>query len=154
MGAATAMFLTDATLGRLATWLRLLGYDTDYVAGGDERALLRRAASEQRILLTRNTRLLRRRGLPPHLFIEADDFRSQLRAVVRAFNLDPTAGFLARCSRCNAVLEALTAEAARAVVPPYVAATQSSFARCPNCRRVYWPATHVARMRRELARLA
>lgn len=153
MGAATPMFLADAALGRLATWLRLLGYDTVYARGADERELLRRARLERRVLLTRNTRLLRRRALPAYVFITSDDFRAQLRQVIDACGLSTTGAFLARCSRCNEPLATVDRAEACASVPAYVCTTQHRFARCPRCRRVYWGATHVERMRAELRRL-
>jgi len=147
------MFLADAALGRLATWLRLLGYDTVYARAASGAELVRRATAEGRILLTRNTELIRRRSLPPHLLVTSDDFRAQLRQVFDAYRLTAVSAFLARCSRCNTPLERLDPAAASPWVPPYVGATQRSFARCPTCARIYWPATHVERMRRELERL-
>jgi uncharacterized protein len=153
MGAATPMFLADAALGRLATWLRLLGYDTVYARSAGEAELVRRARAEGRVLLTRNTRMLRRRDVPAHVFIESDHFRAQLRQVIATFGLLDTAAFLMRCSRCNATLLPIERAEASASVPPYVCATQDTFARCPSCRRIYWGATHVEKMRAELRRL-
>ena len=153
MVAATPMFLADAALGRLATWLRLLGYDTLYARDMSGAELVRRAAVDGRILLTRNTQLLRRRALPPHLLVLSNDFRAQLQQVVDACGLAATPAFLARCSRCNTALESVDGATARARVPRYVGETQTSFARCPSCTRIYWPATHVERMRRELERM-
>jgi len=147
------MFLADATLGRLATWLRLLGYDTVYARGAGEAELLRRAREQGRVLLTRNTRLLRRRAMPPDVFVASDDFRAQLRQVFAACGLRGAASFLVRCARCNEPLAPIDRAEACAAVPPYVCATQQTFARCPSCRRIYWGATHVDRMRAELRRL-
>jgi uncharacterized protein with PIN domain len=152
MATATPMFIADAALGRLATWLRLLGYDAVYARDASELQLIRQAASDGRILLTRNTRLIRRRALPPHLFIRGDDFRDQLRQVVDAYALHH-APALVRCARCNTPTESIDRRAACSEVPVYVCATQSSFARCPSCGRIYWRATHVARIRRELERI-
>ena len=153
MATATPMFIADAALGRLATWLRLLGCDVVYARVADEAELIRHARAEQRVLLTRNTRLLRRRALPPHLFVHSDDFRLQLKQVVEACGLRVAPAFLARCVRCNTPIENLDRAAACTRVPEYVCETQTAFARCPSCGRIYWPATHVARMRRELARM-
>jgi uncharacterized protein with PIN domain len=153
MATATPMFITDAALGRLATWLRLLGHDTVYARGVSDAELLRRTVAEGRILLTRNTRLMRRRDLPPHVFVQSDDFRAQLRQVLEACGLKMASAFLVRCSRCNARLERVERVDACTHVPAYVCETQASFARCPSCARIYWPATHVERMRRELARM-
>ena len=154
MPSATPSFAADRMLGRLATWLRLLGFDTIWDPQLDGWSMARRAAATGRILLTRDTRLLRRRGLPRHLFIAADDFRSQLRQVVDALGIDPRAALLTRCSRCNEPLVALAAADAEDRVPPYVAATQREFARCPVCERIYWHATHVERLMKEIERLA
>lgn len=153
MAAATPMFIADAALGRLATWLRLLGYDTVYARGASIPQLIGHALAEGRILLTRNTQLVRRRGLPRHLLVRSDDFRAQLRQVVDACGLDAPPAFLARCARCNTPLEPTERTTACARVPVYVCETQTSFARCPTCARVYWSATHVERMRRDLARM-
>jgi uncharacterized protein with PIN domain len=153
MAAATPMFIADAALGRLATWLRLLGYDTVYMRRVGAGELIRRAVEEGRILLTRNTQVIRRRDRPRHVLVVSDHFRAQLRQVVEACGLDAPPAFLVRCSRCNTPLEHLAPAAACTSVPQYVCETQTSFARCPDCARVYWPATHVERMRRELEQI-
>ena len=153
MATATPMFLADPTLGRLVTWLRLLGYDTAYARSAAAPELIRRARADGRILLTRNTRLARRRVLPPHLLVTSDDFRAQLRQVLDACIGDAPLRLLARCVRCNTLLDTIDRAAACRHVPDYVCQTQTSFARCPQCARIYWPATHVERMRAELRRL-
>jgi len=137
-------------LGRLATWLRLLGYDATYGPQLGGPALLRHARAEQRVVLTRDHRLARRRTPVTLHFIGADAFRAQLCDVVTTFRLDPGARLLTRCSRCNHPLEPAAAAAVADLVPPYVLRTQDRFVRCPSCRRVYWPATHDERIRAEL----
>jgi uncharacterized protein len=152
-GLATAPggFAVDKMLGRLARWLRILGHDVAYGPHLSGRTLVDRARREHRLLLTRDTRLLRDPHLPPHLFITSDHFREQLRQVAAAVPLG--AGFLHRCLDCNRPLEAVAREAVAATVPPYVLSTQERFERCPGCGRVYWPATHRAHMLDELAAL-
>jgi len=147
------MFIADAALGRLVTWLRLLGYDTVYARQARAPELVRRARTEGRILLTRDTRLARRRDLPAHLLVTSDDFRVQLRQVLAAYAGCAPSRFFVRCARCNAPLESIDRAAARGSVPAYVYRTQTSFGRCPQCARIYWSATHVERMRSELRQL-
>ena len=151
--APLATFAVDKMLGRLARWLRILGHDVAYGPHLSGRTLVERARRQRRLLLTRNTRLLRDPQLPPHLFITSDHFRDQLRQVAGAVPLG--AGFLHRCLDCNRPLEAVAREAVAvaAAVPPYVLATQEHFERCARCGRVYWPATHRAHMLDELAAL-
>ncbi|MBI4516511.1 MAG: Mut7-C RNAse domain-containing protein [Deltaproteobacteria bacterium] len=153
MAESAVSFAADRMLGRLATWLRLLGFDTRYGPQWSGRALLRLARDEGRVVLTRDTRLQRVRQGPPLLFIESDHFRAQLRQVLSAYQLDPYTRLMTRCARCNEALQAVAKESVAQQVPPYVYATQAEFVRCPHCRRLYWPATHAAHVRVELAHL-
>jgi hypothetical protein len=145
-------FAADKMLGRLARWLRVIGQDVAYGPELSGLVLLRVARGEGRTVLTRDTRLLRRRDLPPHLFIVSDHFREQLRQVVAAFGLDAS-HLLTRCLDCNAALEEVERARVRARVPPHVWRTQGRFWSCPKCHRVFWPATHLDRMRSELESL-
>ncbi len=146
-------FAVDKMLGRLATWLRLLGLDTAYGPHLSGRALLHLARREQRVVLTRDTRLARSARNVPLLFVSADCFRDQLKQVLAAFGIDPLRNFLTRCSRCNQPLHDLPRDRAAPFVPAYVRDTAERFAQCPRCHRIYWPGTHAERMRRELAAL-
>lgn len=104
-------------------------------------------------MLTRDRGVLRGGNLPRHLFVESDHVREQLRQVVDAFSLSPRARLFRRCVECNGELEAVAREAAAGRVPPFVLETQSEFRRCVRCRHLYWHATHVERVRRELDRM-
>jgi len=142
---AAPRFLADAMLGRLATWLRILGYDAAYFRGEDD-ALLDLARQSGRLLLTRDTALLRRRCLPPHLFIASDRVQDQLREVLGALRLRPPSAPGRRCPRCNVTLEPREKSAVRGLVPDFVWTSQDAFWACPACGRVYWSGTHRRRM--------
>ncbi len=146
-------FIADAMLGRLARWLRLLGYDTLYFSRIADQRLLELAWEEDRILLTRDTRLLRRRNLPPAVMVASNFWRQQLQQVVRECGLVPAAGFLCRCAVCNAELVPAAAAEVSGRVPPYVLQTSDRFNLCPGCGRVYWPATHRRQMEEVLRQL-
>ncbi len=150
---APVRFAVDRMLGRLARWLRILGHDVAYGPHLAGRALVDRARREGRLLVTRDTRLVRQRDLPPHLFITGDHFRDQLREVAATVRLDGPAGFLRRCLDCNVLLADATRDAARERVPVFVWENAERFLVCPRCGRFYWPATHRAHMREELAAL-
>lgn len=145
-------FAVDAMLGRLARWLRVLGYDVAYGPHLRRRTLVTCARREGRLLLTRDTQLLRDPDLPPHLFITADRFRDQLREVAAAVPLGGARPF-SRCLACNVPLVEVARDAVRDHVPPYVFEHQPRFWSCPDCHRLFWPATHHARMLAELAAL-
>ena len=148
-----ARFVADKMLGRLARWLRILGCDVLYGQNFSGKGLLQEARRGHRIVLTRDRRLVRDRQMPPYLLVESDQFREQLRQVVSAFSIDPKAGLFRRCVGCNAELEEVVREEIAGRVPEFVLATQEKFQRCPRCRHLYWGATHVARVRAELARI-
>jgi uncharacterized protein len=137
-------FLADNMLGRLATWLRLLGYDTLYLPHADDPELARVARMQDRILLTRDVELTRRRGVR-HLLIESERVEFQVRQVLCAFDLSAREAF-SRCAECNVPLDGTSKESVIASVPPYVYQTLDRFRRCAQCGRVYWRGTHWARM--------
>lgn len=137
-------FLADVMLGRLARWLRVLGYDTLYSSDAEDAALARRAQVEDRILLTRDRELARRRGIRVVLLSD-DRVAEQLRQVLQELGLRSQTAF-SRCIECNIVLADLDRGAAQARVPPYVFNTHDRFRQCPRCGRTYWRGTHWAHM--------
>lgn len=146
-------FFADAMLGKLARWMRTLGYDVLYETGIDDTELLLKAAEEGRIVLTRDTLLMKRRLAKGRaVFIESGDLSGQLRQVAEMFPIEKDK-LLTRCLRCNALLSRVAKEAVKEKVPSYVFSTQNEFSICPACNRVYWGATHRERMLEELKRL-
>lgn len=144
-------FIADAMLGKLAKWLRILGYDTVYYGGGDDLGLIQAAAAEDRFILTRDTRLVKRLARDGHLFIRDNDPMAQLAQVVSELGLDASgAGFLTRCTVCNGTLDSVDKAEVRGLVPEYTYSDANVFLRCPSCGRLYWEGTHKARI---LARL-
>lgn len=151
-GAPPRRFAADAMLGRLARWLRALGYDTTYEEGIHDVELARRARDEGRVLLTRDRRLPRERHVPEYLVLEGDDPLEQLRAVVARFGLATGGELFTRCLLCNALLRPATAEEAGRLVPESLRGRAGPVRRCPRCGRVYWEGSHTRRMRDALAR--
>ena len=142
--------LADCMLGRLAKWLRLLGYDTAYENAASDPELARRARAEGRVLLTRDHDLAARRGLRT-LLIQSEALEEQVREAQDALG-PPSHPALSRCSVCNVVLEAVSPAEISDRVPPYVLRTQAKFHRCPGCGKVYWPGTHLQAMREQIER--
>ena len=152
----TPKFVADCNVGRLARWLRALGYDASYHARIDDAELVREAAAEGRVLLTRDRDLTMRRviqtGAVRAILIRDDDVRVQLRQVIEELALDLEQS-LTRCIECNQELQPRPAASVAERVPPYVRRTQSRYSECPGCGRVYWAGTHWQRMRQALAAL-
>jgi len=142
--------LCDAMLGRLAKWLRLLGYDTAYERDAPDNRLARRARAEGRVLLTRDHELARRRGLET-LLIESEELEEQIQQVKDELGTSP--GPMTRCSVCNVPLEEVAPDEVADRLPPYVLRTHDRFRRCPSCGRVYWAGSHIDSMNEQVDEL-
>ncbi len=146
-------FFADSMLGKLARWMRTIGFDVEYEKDIDDSRLVERAMEEGRIILTRDTLLIRRRVIRGrYIFIKSAFVGEQLREISAVFPIGYEM-FLSRCIRCNALLEESSAEDVEDKVPAYVHDTQKKFMRCPLCRRVYWAGTHREKMLSDLSSL-
>jgi uncharacterized protein with PIN domain len=149
-------FLADCNVGRLARWLRALGYDAEYEPRLPDAQVVARALAEDRVLLTRDVDMTRRRvitdGSVRAVLLQGDRIEEQLRQVVEEVGLRPDRP-LSRCLDCNVELEPRAKAAVSDRLPPHVRATQERFSECPRCSRVYWPGTHWSRMRQRIAAL-
>jgi len=147
-------FIVDSMLGRLARWLRILGFDAWYFRQIDDPQLLKLHKESGRILLTRDTRMVQCRGLGPHVLVESDLWEDQLREVVETLALSLSEEKpLTRCALCNRPLETLRPEEAYKKGPDFVAHSTSAFSGCRSCGRVYWAGTHRKKISEVLARL-
>ena len=146
-------FAADRMLGKLAKWLRILGYDTLYsnTLSNDRFLAL---ADEDRVLLSRDTRLVRKVAPDRLIFVEANDPKMQIRGLIRQLGLKPQPDeFFSRCTVCNRLLEPVEPEDVVGKVPDYIWTSHNEFSQCKTCERIYWPGSHLARSRREIRRL-
>lgn len=140
-----ARFMVDAMLGRLARWLRILGYDAAYEKVISDEALIDQAFRENRWVLTRDGYLAQRKVLRGrHTVITSDHVQDQLCQLHRdlKIDLDMSRPRDYRCADCNVMLASLSHDEATPLVPRYVAQHYREFRQCPQCRRVFWPGTH------------
>jgi uncharacterized protein with PIN domain len=146
---AEPAFIADVMVGKLARWLRVLGFDVLYSNKYEDDEIIRISDAEGRLILTRDVALAARRPKPQSLFIESGDYKEQVRQVVESLHLAEFKTF-SRCLECNARLEEVDKEAAFERVPPFVYLTQERFARCPSCDRIYWRGTHTHDMLKQI----
>ncbi len=129
-------------LGKLAKWLKILGFDATFFSKIEDSKLLELAQKENRTLLTRDTGLIEKAKRVDTLFIESEDWNEQVEQVLNAFGLWKHIAPYSRCIECNAVLKDLPKSRARNLVTPFVYEQADSFALCPSCGRVFWKGTH------------
>src|SRR5262245_9572194 len=167
-------FVVDNHLGKLAKYLRLLGFDSLYRNDYHDKELVQISVAERRILLTRDRDLLRRKEITHVLFVQATDPQQQLSEVVASLDLSGAATPFSRCLHCNNLLEPVAREAVIERLPArvrddydngsakdkgqstkYKALSNSSneFHLCPMCQRVYWKGSHYKRMRAFVERI-
>jgi len=140
-------FVLDVHLGRLAAYLRMLGFDALYWRECADERLAEVSRGEHRILLTRDVGLLKRGAVTHGYYVRATNARQQLADVVGRFDLARLIQAFSRCMRCNAALERAEKSEVRERVPERVAALHDEFMRCTGCGRVYWKGGHYRRMR-------
>jgi uncharacterized protein len=146
-------FVVDTMLGRLAHWLRAMGYDTLYFGPADDARLLELARVDDRVLVTRDARLAALAG-GHGCRVRGERVDAQLEEIVETLALvPPDAEWLSRCLECNRALERREPDDVRTRVPQRVFATHTEFRGCPGCGRVYWAGSHFDRIRQRLERL-
>ena len=147
-------FIVDSNAGKLARWLRMMGYDTLFFNSIEDGRLVDIALKEARVVVTRDTQIAKRRvaanGNVRVILSRDDDPRRQLLQVMKELNLDCRETQFTRCLECNQILLTRSKDEVEDLVPPYVFRTQTQYMQCPSCRRVYWQGTHWQRMKRAL----
>jgi uncharacterized protein len=140
-------FALDVHLGRLARYLRLLGYDCWWRRDVSDEDLIAVALAEGRIILTRDRGLLKRRVVAEGYLVRETTRRRQVDEVLRRFNLFGTIQPFGRCLECNGELQRVTKAAVLDRLPPRTRLDYEDFERCPGCGRIYWQGSHYDRLR-------
>ena len=147
-------FFADNNVGKLAKWLRMMGYDTLFFNGSDDSHMVAIALAEGRVILTRDTQIMRRRvvtsGQLKAILIQGDKPEQQMRQVIDSLNLDCQFRPFTICLECNQPLLPRSKEQVKDLVPPYVFQTQVKYVECPTCHRIYWRGTHWQAMTEKL----
>jgi uncharacterized protein with PIN domain len=129
-------FIVDSNVGKLARWLRMVGYDTLFFDGSDDATMIGMALAEGRVILTRDTQIIKRRvvtsGRLKVILVASDDPEQQIRQVIDTLDLIQGIRPFTVCLECN------------------VFQTQSQYVECTACHRIYWRGTHWQAMRKKL----
>lgn len=136
-------FIADAMLGRLARWLRLMGFDVLYFKDIEDRALIKVAREQGRTVLTRDSHFLKQKAYKDYIFIKSDKLCNQLLEIRDRFDFRelPTPS---RCTACNGLLDRLSAKKdISGAVPEFIYHNFNDFIKCRDCDKVYWEGTHL-----------
>jgi uncharacterized protein with PIN domain len=146
-------FVLDVHLGKLAAYLRMMGFDTLYANNTGDDELVRISSSERRVLLTRDRGVLNHSAVTHGYWLRETDSRRQAAEVIRRFDLARNIHPLTRCMRCNGLLVPVSTSAVIGRVPAGVLDRASDFHECASCRQVYWEGSHAHRMRHWIEQL-
>jgi hypothetical protein len=149
----TTRFILDTHLGRLAGYLRMLGFDTLYRNDFDDPELARLSHDQTRILLTRDIGLLKRSLVVYGYFVRETDPERQLREVARRFNLANAAASFERCMRCNGLVQPVAKAQIDHLLEPRTRQYYHVFHQCQECGQIYWQGSHFARMQAVIQRV-
>ena len=151
-------FIVDANAGKLARWLRMMGYDTLFFNGPDDGSMVKLALAQGRTVITRDTEFMKRRavasGRVRALLVSGDDPAAQMRSAISALSIHRDYKPFTRCLECNAELSSREKSEMNGSVPERVYNLQDQYMQCPTCGRIYWRGTHWAAMNRKLDELS
>ena len=139
-------FVLDVHLGKLARYLRLLGFDTLYERDYDDATIAAISAAESRIVLTRDKGLLKRNEVTRGYWLRNTQPREQIAEVVRVLDLHRRLELFTRCMVCNSALDTVEEAEVRDALPAGLRGRFGRVARCPGCERLYWPGSHYDRL--------
>lgn len=143
----TPAFLLDNHLGRLAAFLRMLGFDSLYRNDFQDNELAEIASQTNRVLLTRDLRLLMRKSIRTGYWLRSKDPQIQVVEVVKRFGLSDRVEPFKRCMRCNALLVPVEKDQILSQLQPLTKKYYDEYRQCPGCDQVFWQGSHYQRMK-------
>lgn len=141
-------FIADTHLGKLAGYLRMLGFDTLYNCNFQDEEIALIASQEQRIVLTRDRGILKRNLVTRGIYVHAIQPRQQLKEILQRLQLVDLLRPFQRCMECNQILENVDKQNVLALLSPRTVEFYNEFQQCPACKRVYWKGTHYQNMKK------
>ena len=139
-------FILDVHLGRLARYLRTLGFDTLYRNDYTDVQIVQIAQSEHRIVLTRDSGILKYNAVTHGYWVRSVTAREQLREIVRRFDLCRSFKPFSRCPVCNGIVENIDKSKIIDMLEPKTKQFYEEFSRCGNCGKLYWKGSHYEKL--------
>jgi uncharacterized protein with PIN domain len=139
-------FVVDEHLGKLAKYLRMLGFDVYYKNHYNRDELVEVSLKERRTILTKDKGILKRSEVTHGYFVRNVDVVNQTKEIIKRFDLQKAINEFTRCLECNGLLGPEKKEIIIDQIPPKVAEWQDTFFKCSTCNKIYWQGTHHQKM--------
>ncbi|MFC2013643.1 Mut7-C RNAse domain-containing protein [Chloroflexota bacterium] len=150
-------FIVDNNVGKLAKWLRIMGYNALFFNSRNDSNMIATALATDRVILTRDTQIMKRRvvtsGQIKAILLKSDEPEQQMQQVIATLSPDYRFKPFTICLECNQPLLERSKPQVKDLVPPYVFQTQSQFMECPACHRIYWRGTHWQALTKKMEKL-
>ncbi len=139
-------FICDVHLGKLARYLRMMGFDVLYKNSLTDEEIVNLSQKEKRAILTRDRGILKRNEVTHGYFVRGSEVENQTEEIIHRFDLQKSIKEFTRCLDCNHKLIKIAKAKILGELPLKVAASQNEFFRCPGCAKIYWKGTHHRKM--------
>ena len=139
-------FICDVHLGKLARYLRMIGFDVAYKNNFDDEDIVKISLKEKRAILTKDRGTLKRNEVTHGYFIRSTFIENQVKEVIKRFNLQKQIKEFTRCLVCNSELIKIAKEKIAGNLPPKVKQSREEYYECPGCGKHYWKGTHHQKM--------
>ena len=139
-------FIADVHMGKLARYLRMLGFDVLYENNYEDDEIVKISLEEKRAILTKDRGILKRNDVTHGYWVRSSKVKEQVDEIISRFDLKKLIEEFTRCIECNTTLESISKSEIINKLPPKVSESQKSFSICPSCKKLYWEGTHHQRM--------
>jgi uncharacterized protein len=147
-------FVLDVHLGKLARYLRMMGFDCLYSNHYTDDELVIISLHEKRAILTRDKRLLMRKEVVRGYWLRNQGIVGQVKEVIRRFDLGNLIHSFSRCPLCNGILQQVDENKAHSAFPDHQFYPGTVFNQCPQCDHFYWKGSHCSRFEMSIRRIA
>ncbi len=139
-------FIADVHLGRLARYLRMMGFDLLYENNFEDDEIVKISLEEKRAILTKDRGILKRSEVTHGYWVRSSRVKDQVIEIIKRFDLKKLIKEFTRCIECNSILEPISKNEIINELPPKVSKSKTEFSRCSSCKKLYWKGTHHQRM--------
>jgi len=139
-------FILDVHLGKLAKYLRMLGFDTLYKNDFEDQKIIDISLSDNRIILTRDLGILKNKTVTHGHFVRSQQPKKQLEEIIQRFDLSEIINPLSRCIECNGNIRVVDKKDIQHLLKPKTVKYYNEFFKCNSCRRIYWEGSHYNKM--------
>ena len=139
-------FIADVHLGKLARYMRIIGFDVLYKNNFDDDEIVKLSLEDKRAILTKDRGLLKRNDVTHGYWVRNTEVKEQVIEIIKRFDLKRLINEFTRCTECNSMLEPIPKNEIIDDLPPKVSKYQKLFSVCPTCKKLYWKGTHHQRM--------